>query len=406
MDMTVENAESLIVQRLAGPEISDGLRAEWGALEEAIFPRTPFTSPLWIDLWWPQFRRANPLFRDEFFGHVIRGADGRLVAVAPLMRTYCPSFGLSVMRIVQFIGNDPSLTEFRGIICRAEDHERVVLALAAYFLRRRGEWDVFRWHGLRCDASHYNSLQVLPQFIERESLSDYIMPMPSSWAALTASVSGNMRKNLRKAYELLERDKFSFIFRSVERPEEIRSAVEGFLKLHAARSEVADMIYHDNKFSTPRTLEFLFQYTKRFAERGEVKVFELEINGKVVASRLTFVIGSQLYMYFAGYDPAWRQYSVMTILMSEMIKWAIDRNLRYVNFSTGNDQSKLRWKPEEIVLYSAVQSSPTFRGRLAFRAFLAYEAASRKRAALGRRVPREKESASTGPDAAVKPPKE
>jgi CelD/BcsL family acetyltransferase involved in cellulose biosynthesis len=84
-------------------------------------------------------------------------------------------------------------------------------------------------------------------------------------------------------------------------------------------------------------------------------------------------------MYFAGYDPTWRRYSVMTILMSEIIKWAIANKFQRVNLSTGNDQSKLRWKPDEIVFHNAVQVSPTRRARLVFPAFVAYESWSRGR---------------------------
>ena len=55
------------------------VRVEWEALDAQIFPRTPFTSPLWIGLWWNHLRRQRPLLRDEFFCHTVRDADGRLV---------------------------------------------------------------------------------------------------------------------------------------------------------------------------------------------------------------------------------------------------------------------------------------------------------------------------------------
>jgi len=253
-------------------------------------------------------------------------------------------------------------------------------------MQRPGEWDVFRWNGLRHAPSAYASRPDRAGFMAREGLPDYIMALPSSWDELKARVSSNMRKNLRKAYDFFERDGFSFVFRSAGEPDAVRSAIERFLALHAARSAVDGMIYHENKFSKPHTLAFLLEYTKSFAERDEVRIFELEVDGKTIASRLAFIIGDDLYMYFTGYDPAWRRYSVMTILMSEIIKWAIGEGLKHVNLSTGNDQSKLRWKPEEIMFHDAVQVSPTARGWLAYRAFLAYEAASRRRTAWAQRA--------------------
>ena len=105
----------------------------------------------------------------------------------------------------------------------------------------------------------------------------------------------------------------------------------------------------------------------------------MEIGGAVVASRVAFLIASDLYLYFAGYDPAWKNYSVMTVLMTEVFKWALAHGVERVNLSTGRDQSKERWKPREVLFRSAVQMSPTWRARTAFGPFRAYEALGRAR---------------------------
>jgi len=70
------------------------------------------------------------------------------------------------------------------------------------------------------------------------------------------------------------------------------------------------------------------------------------------------------------------------LLVSEIIKWAINHGLRWVNLSTGNDQSKLRWKPSEIIYSDCMQVSPTLRGKLTFRGFQAYEGLTRSRDAV------------------------
>ena len=124
---------------------------------------------------------------------------------------------------------------------------------------------------------------------------------------------------------------------------------------------------------------FFADYLQGAADRGELRIFELEIGGAVVASRIAFLLGSDLYLYFAGYDPAWKNYSVMTVLMTEMFKWALAHGVERVNLSTGRDQSKKRWKPREVLFGNAVQVSPTWRARTAFGPFRAYEALGRAR---------------------------
>jgi CelD/BcsL family acetyltransferase involved in cellulose biosynthesis len=155
----------------------------------------------------------------------------------------------------------------------------------------------------------------------------------------------------------------------------VPAALERFFVLHASRAEAADMIQHPDRFANQRHRSFFVEYAQRMADLGLLRFFEIEIGGRVVASRIAFVIDSELYFYFAGYDPEWRKYSVMTTLMSEAIRWAIDNSIRVVNLSTGKDLSKVRWRPHEIVYRGGMQIAPTIRGRLGF---LMYDALVRR----------------------------
>ena len=356
----------LLIERLSGVEALADVTVEWESLDAQIFPRTPFTSPLWIGLWWHHLRRQRLLLRDEFFCHTVRDANGCLIAIVPLMMTLSPGFGPLRMRVVQFLGADPSITELRGVICRPEHQDKVIQALLAYFRERHAEWDLFKWSGIRDDACAYNTLRSRYDFRADRELPDYVLELPDSWVKLRSGVSANMRKNVRKAYEFLERDGYSFVFRAIERPKDVQAALDRFFTLHAARAGVTDMIYHPNKFAIPRNRAFLTDYVHRMAERGHLRLFELEVGGTVIASRLAFVFGPELYLYFSGYDPSWRKYSVMTLLITEIIKWAIEHGLQHVNLSTGKDQSKQRWKPSEIMFRDAVLISPSARGRCVF----------------------------------------
>jgi CelD/BcsL family acetyltransferase involved in cellulose biosynthesis len=378
----------LTVERLRGPEAMADIAAEWDSLDRQATPRTPFTSPAYMIPWWRHFsRRRQALFHDEFFCHVVRDG-GRLVAVAPLMRTSIPGVGPSAVRMLQFFGVDPALTEIRGLTCRPEDQALVVEALVEYFLARPGEWDVFRWTGLRQPAEAFGALRAPGAFIARGDLPDYVIELPGRWEDLRDQLSLNMRKNLRKTYKLLERDGLAFSLRVTERGQDVEAAIARFLALHAARAEAEDMIFHPNKFVQPRARAFFTEYLRGAAERGELRIFELEIGGAAVASRPALLLGSDLYMHLAGYDPAWKCYSVMTVLIAEMIKWAFSRGIKRINLSAGHDQSKLRWKPLEVRFYDAVQVSPTWRAQAAFAAFRAYEALGQARAKAAQRKQR------------------
>ena len=357
------------IKRFADPSAPDfeALLPEWEALDAQMSPRSPHTSPIWCRLWWQYLRRRTISSRDEFFLHTVRDELGHLIAVAPLMITHKPALGPLRLRLLQFIGADPSMTEVRGLVCRIENQDEVIRSLIEYFTAYSNEWDLFLWRGLRVPELSINYLNPLGGLDINDTLPCYVLDLPESWDKLIASVSSNTRKSIRKSYEYLERDGYKFFFQPRHRPEDLPAALNQFFTLHAARSLAKDMKEHRDQFTSQRQhIIMLEDFARKMAERGQLLMLELEINEKVVATRIAFQLDKDLYLYFSGFNPDWRKYGVMTTLTSETIKWAIENGFKRVNLSTGNDLGKTRWRPLEILYYNKVQASPTWRGRLAF----------------------------------------
>jgi CelD/BcsL family acetyltransferase involved in cellulose biosynthesis len=101
-----------------------------------------------------------------------------------------------------------------------------------------------------------------------------------------------------------------------------------------------------------------------------VRVFQLEIAGQVVASRIGFIVSGSLYLYYSGFDPEWSKYSVMTTAVAEAIKYAIEQGLKTVNLSPGNDISKTRWGPRAVPALTAYEHSGRVRSRLVRHAYV------------------------------------
>ena len=161
------------------------------------------------------------------------------------------------------------------MISRPEDQAQVVQALVEHFLARRDEWDVFRWAGLRHPVDTYGALCPPCAFMAREDLPDFVLDLPKSWNDLRLQVSSNMRKNLRKAYEFLERDGFAITLRVTERPDGVGAAMARFLALHAARADAAGMIFHPDKFVRARERDFFWDYLQGAADRGRTQDFRV-----------------------------------------------------------------------------------------------------------------------------------
>jgi CelD/BcsL family acetyltransferase involved in cellulose biosynthesis/CheY-like chemotaxis protein len=359
----IGKAGALCIEELSGPDSLEAIRPDWERLNAQLSPRTPFTSPLWLTLWWHHLRQAKLTIRQEFFVHTVRDETGELLAIAPFMITYRPGFGPFQLRLLQFFGGaDGSITEHRCIICREQDEARVVRALMSYLIRRKAKWDLFVWTGIRHDATIQdgpdNRLRVY------KKMPYYLVPLSKSWDEFRSGLSPNMKEAIRKCYKHLARDGHTFSFRVVTEPEDIPSSLDRLFELHSERAQVKYATRHRDLFAEPAHRAFIADVAHRMAEQNQLRIFELEVAGKVVASRMAFLLGDELYLYYSGYDLEWRKHSIMTTLMCECFKWAIESGIAVVNLSKGKDPSKLRWRGSEVEFHDALLMSPDRRGRL------------------------------------------
>jgi len=339
----------------------EAIAPAWQKLDEETSPRLPFTGPLWNLTWWKHFARSRSTVVDRLHSFVL--FDGsELLAVAPMMLSERPSIGPLRIRHLQFFGADPNVTEIRGPCCRREDEGRMFDALLSYLEAHTNEWD---WVGLSGLEEQGPAYQAMKQYkgLRRSRQVPYFFIQPGSdWEAYKAGLPRNFKEALRKCYATLRRDDLHHELKVAERPDDVKERVQTFFELHNRRAQATIATKHPDVFAAERSRSFLREYLARASEEGLAKVFELLVDGEVVASRIGFVLDDSLYLYFSGYLPKMSRYSVMTTCTVEAIKWAIARGFQTINLSTGRDQSKLRWRPTEVSLIEAQVVSPSWRG--------------------------------------------
>ena len=347
------------IQRITDITELERLAPEWDEIDRLCSPRTPFSSPWWNLLWWRHFRENSLWIRDELFVLTVRDEHGRLLAVAPMMRSVRPAYGPLRIREIQFFGADTHIMEFRELACRPEHRATALQLIHAHFMQQSHEWDSVLWCGIpagECPEA------LGTQHLHR-TVRDYYLQLPGCWQELVAGLSRNMKEALRKCYNSLRREGHTFTFRAVALPAQVDAALEHFFALHRARAELANTVAHPDRFGPERSRKFFREYAHHMAERDQLRIFQLEIGGRIVATRVAFLLGDEMYLYYSGYLPEWRRFSVMTTLTAEAIKWAIERRLRIVNLSTGSDYSKIRWRPSEAASSDYLVWSPTVRSR-------------------------------------------
>ena len=72
-----------------------------------------------------------------------------------------------------------------------------------------------------------------------------------------ASVSSNMRKNVRKAYEALQSTGHNFDFCVIEKVEDVGNALHRFFRLYSLRADAPNMVVHPDNFKAPKNRTFI-----------------------------------------------------------------------------------------------------------------------------------------------------
>ena len=343
-----------------------GLEQEWRELESAS--NLPFTRWDWAVAWWTQLRESKLGVKDSLFVRAIRDVDGKLVAVAPLLISRRPSLGPLCVRQLQFFGADPNITELRGLLALPEWQSQAYRALLADVRECADQWDSLLLSGIPHDLE-LNELSDFPGFEWRGQTSSHELLLPATWEEFRATRGRNLKESLRKCYNSLQRDGRKFDLEVAREPHQVGPALERFIEFHSARAAHAAGVHHHDIFNTPEARRFLFDVCQRFAERDALRIFQLRVDGQIVAARIGFVVGETLYLYYSGYDPAYGKYSVMTTTVAEAIKYAIASGMERVNLSTGSDISKTRWDPYAVVVRHAWLISPSPRAELVNRLY-------------------------------------
>ena len=351
--MRVEVLESLNALEAMAPA--------WRALDEQTFPRLPFTGPRWNLLWWKHFAEKRRTVADRLHSFVVFDGN-QLLAILPMMFTERPAVGPLRARHLQFFGADPNVTEVRGPCCRRCDEGRVFETLLSQLEAQANEWDWVELSGFVEQGAAYRALAQRKALGWVRQAPNFLIQPGNDWDAYKAALPRNLKESLRKCYATLRRDNLRHEMRVAERPDLVKARLETFFELHRLRAQAPFTPKHSDVFASAPARNFLREYMVGASGVGSAMLFELLVEGEVVASRIGFVLDDSLYLYFSGYRPTMARYSVMTTCTVEAIKWAIEKGVKTINLSVGRDQSKLRWRPTEVPLVESRWVSPSWRG--------------------------------------------
>jgi CelD/BcsL family acetyltransferase involved in cellulose biosynthesis len=311
------------------------LESEWNdAVERARIPH-PFLRHEWVRTWWDAFRTPS----SRLYIQVVR-MNGRVVAIAPLMRDTTAMYGIPARR-VRLIHNDHTpRTDIIVADCADTSYQAVWRAL-----RDDPEpWDILLLSQLERDSrtsrilSEFAAAERLQSGSWRSSDSPYL-PITGSWDRYLNTLSAKFRSNLRNRLSRLTKIG-PVSFEVLTDRGAIEAAADDAWRLESSgwKREAGTAIASD-----AAVRRFYTSLIERGTRAGWLRLLFLKVGGRRIATSYGACFDQRLFLFKTGYDPEFAAGAPFKILTSFAIQDACARGLCEVDFLGDAEPWKLEW---------------------------------------------------------------
>jgi CelD/BcsL family acetyltransferase involved in cellulose biosynthesis len=312
------------------------LRDDWSRLADAsgnVFLTWDFTAT-----WWRHFGAG----REPVIGSVRR--DGALTALVPLHR------GGAGVRTLRFSGS--GVADQVGVVCAPSD----IPAAAAELNRIRAEvpHDVFFGDRLGGAEGWSDHLRARPVMREANPVLDI---ETSDWDEFLAGRSSNFRQQARRYERRLSRD-HELRYRLCSTLGELDDYLDVLFDLHERRWGAGT-----TEFQTEPSRAFHGDFARAALERGWLRLWIAELNGRPAAAWYGFRFGGSDWFYNSGRDPAFDRLSVGLVMTMHAVREAVTDGMHAYRFLLGGEEYKSRFATGDDGLDSFVIPR-TLRGRV------------------------------------------
>ncbi|MDP3769133.1 MAG: GNAT family N-acetyltransferase, partial [Dehalococcoidia bacterium] len=197
------------------------------------------------------------------------------------------------------------------------------------------DWTEAELRGLRDGSPTLAALANAPSLAceqEHEAVSPRVQP-PADWDEYLASLRKKHRHELRRKLRRLGAAG-EIALQHYTRPDDVSERLPTLLRFMVeSRSDKA-------AFMSEHMGRFFHRMAPAMAEEGLVRLYELELDAKTVASVLCFDQGGQLFFYNSGYDPDYASLAVGLVSKALCLRNAIELGRHCVDFLRGDEAYK------------------------------------------------------------------
>lgn len=299
----------------------DRLSEVLAAPDNGLDVTSPFMLPFWMNAWhWNLGAGMTPFVLIARTGKTIAG-------IAPLM--------MMPQKSARFLG-DESVCDFQDMILGSTAPDHFFSHLMDH-LKKRG----IRTLMLTPLKQDSPVVKILPGICRKKGLKIsstnagnlYSMDLANSFEAYLLCLTGKQRHEIRrKLRRLSEAGKIQFhVTRALKDPD---AEYARFISLFKSSRPDKDQFMTDPMAGYFRTL------FHDLNQQGMMRLGNLSIDGKQVASTFCFTFNNELFLYNNGYDPVYNHLSVGLLSKIYTIRYAIENRYARFNFLKGDEAYK------------------------------------------------------------------
>jgi len=314
------------------------LREPWGELLSRHPDPVPFLHPTWHRVWIEEFLDGRELLLLS-----VRDGD-ELVGVAPLLRDG---------DCISFAGHH-SICDYMDFIV-APDRARDVLSATLDVLANES-WTQLDLRGLRDGSPALAELPALAAAAglaferQEEAVAPRVEPA-NDWDEYLASLSKRNRHELRRKLRRIQAAG-ELELRTYTNADDVEAHLPVLLRFMVdSRSDKAN-------FLSEQMGRFFHRMARALADEGLVRLYELELDAKPVASVLCFDYGGQLYLYNSGYDPDYAGLGVGIGSKALCLRDALEAGRHCVDFLRGSEPYKYDLGGRDQQIYRCLVTRP------------------------------------------------
>jgi len=306
----------------------------WDGLVATTRLRSPFLSWIWQHEW---VRAFAPDRRLEI--RVVQDDGGHLVALLPL---YEDSPG--VLRMV----GGPDVSDYLDLIAVEGREEEAWAALLQSRGTEGAEWRLHAVPGQSATVTALPKIASMSGLMASATVEERcpVLALPRSWETYLASLSGKHRHELQRKMRRLEREAPEARVSSATDPATVDASLTKFLVLHR-RSRVGKARFMDERMEG-----FFRRVLAALAAHGGARVWLLEAAAGPIASFITLEWDGTVGLYNSGFDPQRAPLSPGVVLLTHLVRDAIERSKRTFDFLRGEERYKFEFGPVPEPVYA------------------------------------------------------